>query len=116
MKRYTANYSNTVNNFVIQNLNDSSEDSIYLPALCIVKNILHRGCPTKPSKYLQATYGNIHDDLKELKPNPLISKSKPKWERVIRGDIKGNYYPAKLFYDDLLEKYLGEFLFVSNNF
>jgi len=111
MKRYTANYSYTSHNFVIQNLDDSSFNSEYYPAYCIIKNIIQRGCPTKPSKYLQSIYDISH--LNNKNSFPLISNEPQKWERVIRGDVKGNYFPAQKFYEKLLPKYLGEYSFIQ---
>jgi ATP-dependent DNA helicase RecQ len=113
MIRHTANYSNTNHNFVIQNVKETRVDSDIVPAVCIIKNILQRGKPTKMSSYLKQELGEIH-----LRENfntflPLISVVKPAWERIIRGDIKGNYNPAKYFFDVLIPKYFPEYPFLQ---
>ncbi len=36
IKKYTSNYSNTNNNFVIQNLSGETIESAHLPAICII--------------------------------------------------------------------------------
>lgn len=107
MKKYTANYSNTNHNFVIQNLTGYRIESEFLPAICIIKNIIQRGCPTIASKFVQTKIGKI--DF--TKSYALISQSPPKWERIIRGDRKNNYYPAQKFFDNLIPKYFPEFPF-----
>lgn len=107
MKKFTANYSNTNHNFVIQNLSGDRITNEYLPAICIIKNIIQRGCPTIASKFIQSKIGEI--DFTES--FPLISTTPPKWERIIRGDRKSNYNPAQKFFDQLIPKHFSEFPF-----
>ena len=109
MKKLTANYSNTHHNFVIQNLLGERMVNSYLPAISIIKNVIQRGCPTIPSKYIQSKLGKI--DLS--KSSPLISSETPNWERIIRGDRKNNYNPAQKFFDTLILKYFHEFPFLQ---
>ena len=111
MIKYSGNYSNTNPNFVIQNLTGDKLSNEYLPSICIVKNIILRGCPTIPSKYLQSELGEIGKEHL-----PLISSVVPKWERIIRGDRKSNYNPAQEFFDNLISKYLPEFPFLRHLF
>jgi len=113
MQKYTANYSHSNHNFVIQNLTGQRIDNEYLPAICILKNILQRGKPTQLSEFLQENIGAIHKTDDFEKPYPLIGHETPNWERIIRGDVKGNYYPAKKFYEDLIPKYLSDYLFIQ---
>lgn len=109
MKKYSANYSNTNHNFVIQNISDERAESIYSSSISILKNILQRGCPTIPSQYILSKIGNL--DL--TKYIPLISNKAPVWERIIRGDVKNNYYPAQIFFDKLIPKYFSDYPFVQ---
>jgi len=118
-KSFSANYSFTNHNFIIQNLFDYSiksdpQKSTYLPAIYILKNMLQRGKPTLLSKYLHEHIGKIHEDPNFKKANALIDKKPLTWKRIIRGDDKGNYNPAKKFYDELIPKYFGEYSFVKN--
>lgn len=118
-KSFSANYSFTNHNFIIQNLFDysiksDSQKTKYLPAIYILKNMLQRGKPTLLSKYLQGHIGKIHEDKNFRKPYALIDKKALVWKCIIRGDDKGNYYPAKKFYDELIPKYFGEYAFVKN--
>lgn len=108
MKKYSASYSFTNSNFAIQNLPVKEEVNEYLSAISIIKNILQRGNPTIMSKYLQTELGALHnlDDFK-LK-EPLISRTSPKWERIIRGDVKNNYFPAKTFYEEIVPKLISD--------
>ena len=112
MKKFTANYSHSNHNFVIQNLEGERVDNEYLPAICILKNILQRGKPTLMSTFLQEKIGAIHKEDDFEKPCPLIDKEPPKWERRIRGDDKGNYNPAKKFHEDI-PKHLPDYAFIQ---
>ncbi len=113
MKKFSANYSYSNHNFVIQNLEGERIDNEYLPAVCILKNILQRGKPTLLSSFLQSKLGAIHKDSAFEQPYPLIDREVPQWERIIRGDEKGNYNPAKKFYEKMIPKYLPEFSFIQ---
>ena len=61
MRKYTANYTYTNPNFVIQNLEYRKSNSKMLPLLYVLKNLLQRGFPTAMSKYLQDKIGKIHE-------------------------------------------------------
>ena len=113
MKKYSANYSHSNHNFVIQNLKGERISNEYLPAICILKNILQRGKPTLLSAYLQEELGQIHKENNFRNSYPLIDKEQPNWERIIRGDEKGNYYPAKKFFEELIPKHLSEYQFIQ---
>ena len=113
MKKFSANYCNSNHNFVIQNIESGQKDSQYLSAICILKNILQRGKPTLMSTYLQEQIGSIHEIDKFHKGIPLIDKIAPRWSRIIKGDIKGNFFPAQKFFDELIPKYLSEYQYVQ---
>lgn len=113
MKKYSANYSYSNHNFVIQNLKNERINNEYLPAICILKNILQRGKPTLLSTYLQEKLGKLHKREDFEKAYPLIHNEQPKWERIIRGNVKGNYNPAKKFFEELIPKHLAEYKFIQ---
>jgi ATP-dependent DNA helicase RecQ len=113
MKFFTANYSYTNHNFVIQNLTGNRITNIYLPAICILKNILQRGKPTLMSKFLQNEIGEIHKNENFNKPFVLIDKETPIWHNTIKGDDTKNYYPAKTFFEKLINKYLPEYQYIT---
>jgi ATP-dependent DNA helicase RecQ len=98
---------------VIQNLNGEGIRNEYLPAICILKNILQRGKPTLMSSYLQENLGSIHRDKSFQNPIALIDSTPNKWHRIIRGDEKGNYYPARKFFEELIPKHLSEYKFIQ---
>jgi len=112
-KFYSANYSYTNHNFIIQNLQMKKSKSKYIPAICILKNILQRGKPTLMSSFLQNEIGSIHKDKNFNKPYPLIDTEVPNWGRMIRGDDKNNNNPAKLFFEELIPKYLKGYEFIQ---
>ena len=113
MRKYTANYSYSNPNFVIQNLVFERRDDKYLPSICILKNILQRGTPTLMSSFLQASLGPIHKNDKFNQPYPLIDSHQPNWRRVIRGDIEGNNFPAQRFFESLIPKYLPDYKYIQ---
>ncbi len=73
MIRYTANYTTTNHNFVIQNLSSDRVDSELIPAICILKNILQRGKPTLMSKYLIHELGPLHEDENYTNLNCILT-------------------------------------------
>lgn len=113
MKFYTANYSTTNHNFVIQNLEGERVDNKYLPAILILKNILQRGKPTLMSKFLQSQIGNIHENEDFNTPFTLIDKELPNWHHTIKGDEQNNYFPAKTFFEKKIQKELPEYEFIT---
>lgn len=113
MNKFSANYSYSNHNFVIQNLAGQRIDDKYLPAICILKNILQRGRPALLSKFLQSELGRIHKEDAFEKPYPLIDTGCPNWKILIKGDVQENYFPAKQFFEDLISKYLSEYKFIQ---
>ena len=113
MKKFSANYSNSNHNFVIQNIQSGQHKSKYLSSICIIKNILQRGKPTLMSTFLQESIGSIHKTEEFNNGYPLIDSTAPKWSRIIKGDVKGNFFPAQQFFDELVPKYLSEYQYIQ---
>lgn len=114
MKKYTANYTYTNPNFVIQNLVENPIKSDLLPILYVVKNILQRGFPTTLSKNLQNELGEIHK-LDNFEDRFLFAtKQTPIWNNTIKGDQIRNYYPAKDFFETIIPNEFGEYAFVQS--
>jgi ATP-dependent DNA helicase RecQ len=114
MKKFSANYSYTNHNFVIQNLTTTRKDSAFLPAILIIKNLIQRGKPTLMSQSLQSIYGSVHKDSKLFKsPFVLINQSNLKWHNTIKGDVKNNYFPARNFLEKRISEDLPEFEFIK---
>lgn len=117
-KLFSANYSYTNHNFVIQNLFNYSikadvNKSHFLAPIYILKNILQRGKPTLMSKYLQTHLGAIHTFADFETSHALISPHLIKWHRLIKGVDETNFNPARHFYENLIPKYFGEYSFVQ---
>lgn len=116
-KSFTAGYVKTNQNFIIQNLRNYSIASepnskrIY-QACSILMNILQRGAPTIASRRLRQHFKH-NVQFQDEEPLALIAKHPIKWHRTIRGDEKTQRYPARKFFDELLETYLGEFGFLK---
>ena len=118
-KKFTANYTNTNHNFVIQNLpaysiSCESASTTLHSSILILKNILQRGKPTIASKRLRAAFGlEPHESGLDFEPKALISDAHLHWARLIRGDQKGSNFPAKYFFEELMGRYLGEYAFIK---
>ena len=114
MKQYTANYTYTNPNFVIQNLVTNQVNADLLPILYVTKNILQRGFPTTLSKYLQSELGEIHK-LDNFEERFLFATNKtPIWNDTIKGDKDNNYYPAKDFFERIIPNEFGEYSFIQS--
>lgn len=118
-KKVSANYTNTNHNFVFHNLPPYSiasetKSKQLFSSLQILKNLLQRGKPTIASRRLRAAFGlGFNQSGFDLEPLPLISKKPIKWQRLIRGDQKTGQFPAKVFFEELLAKHLGDYAFVK---
>jgi ATP-dependent DNA helicase RecQ len=114
VKKYTANYTYTNPNFVIQNLVDNPIDTGLLPILLIIKNILQRGFPTMLSKNLQTELGEIHR-LANFNDRFLFATNQtPIWRNTIKGDHVRGYYPAKHFFESIIPNEFGEYSFIQS--
>lgn len=113
MLTLTANYSNSNHNFVIQNITPNRQENKYLASICILKNILQRGAPTLMSSFLQENLGALNKLDEFKKAYPLIGSSPPIWMRIIKGDVEGDNFPAKRFFDDLIPKYLHDYQYIQ---
>lgn len=115
MDRYTANYTYTNCNFVIQNnLGKVDKESRYYKLICILKNILMRGCPTHMSQFLKSNFSELENKgLLRQEVQCLIAKETPIWIGTICGDDRNNDYPAKTFIEEIIPEYLPEYAFVQ---
>ncbi len=114
MKKYTANYTYTNPNFVIQNLVTNQTNADLLPFLYVTKNILQRGFPTTLSKYLQSQLGEVHK-LDNFEERFLFATNQtPIWHDTIKGDRERNYFPAKDFFEQIIPNKFGEFSFIQS--
>ena len=118
-KAFSANYANTNHNFVFQNLRSFSiasepDSKPILSAIYILKNMLQRGKPTIASRKLRKSVGLDQDlDVLTQRSHALITQKPVNWRRLIRGNVKSGHNPAKHFYDELVPKYFGEYIFVK---
>ncbi|MBR4002812.1 MAG: RecQ family ATP-dependent DNA helicase [Clostridia bacterium] len=94
MLKFSAGYTKTNPNFVIQNI--KKQKGACNPVFSILSNILQRGCPTIPSRLLQNEFGKIKNGEFGYNYNFLNCE----WNYVIRGGEKTN--PALDFYEKML--------------
>ena len=104
LKRYSASYGGTKENFLIaanfssSSIVEKSKKSIY----SVLKNILHRGNPTKASVFLKSKLGK-----RPFNSIFLYPKEKNVWNNI-KGDKETGYNPARIFIEEILPNYLGE--------
>jgi ATP-dependent DNA helicase RecQ len=114
LEKFTANYAKTSRNFVIQNLKgDKKIYDKYYPIFCVLKNLLHRGCPTIMSEYLQDKIGKLHLSPDFSNRLIFIDKNVPKWEHTIKGNSEKGEYPALEFFEKEIPKHLEEYRFIQ---
>ena len=101
MLKFSVGYTKTNPNFVIQNI--KNVDGVNNPIFAILSNILQRGCPTIPSKFLQKNFGEIKERT-NFKYNYNFSNCC--WDYVIKGGNVSN--PALNFYQNILPLILGK--------
>ena len=119
MLKFTANYVNTNNNFVFQNISFDKKEKKqeYLEWLYIIKNILQRWTPTRISNFLAKELkisfkeGNLPEV--NLAPLALISNEVPDRQRIIKGDQKKNNFPAKKFFDNIPRYLWKDFAYIQ---
>ena len=113
MEKYTASYANTEKNFVFQNLVGSDIKSSHYGLFCVLKNIVMRNVVTKPSEYLKSKLGELNNIETPLK---ILAKEKSIWNNLIKGDKDTEYYPAKIFLEEIVPAFIPELPFLQNLF
>lgn len=112
MKKYSSNYSSINNNYII-NINMTTQrvrnESLY-STYNVLENILQRGNPTKPSKYLLESIRG-YDINKEIR---YISSEKQDWSLTIKGNEENNDNPARVFFEEILPEELKEDRYICN--
>lgn len=104
----TASYANCMHNFVITGLRDGDNPNHFEKSVAaVVKNILSRSYPVKPSVYLSNKLGEIKDMGGSF---ALLSGNVPNWNKTIKG--YGNDNPALSFFTDIWGKYIPDYAWV----
>jgi ATP-dependent DNA helicase RecQ len=116
-KKFSANYAKTNHNFVFQNLKSFSissepDSKPILDAVYVLKNMLQRGKPTIASRRLRRAFGGEECLDGGGHFQALISQHPIQWQRLIRGNVRADKYPAKRFFDVLIPKHFGEYAFM----
>lgn len=111
MEKYSASYGGTKENFVIINLKNDGQEYFTkeYSLFCVVQNILQRGTPTNPSKYLVETLGGLDG----MTPTYLVSDTPLEWNRI-KGDREHVDYPACTFFDSIIPKYFSRYPFLRS--
>lgn len=116
MKKYTANYTYTNPNFVIQNLvtNQTNANLELLPVLRTIKDDLQGSFPINLSSYLQTELRDIREFTSCEKRFLFATSQTPVWSDTIKGDREQNHYPAKDFFEKIIPKEFGKYPFIQS--
>ena len=109
--KMTAGYVHGEHNFIFQNL-PPSKPTHSVRAVQLLRKLLMRGTPTKPSRLLLTSLDIKSQWLTKNNQQYLISKTEPKWYRTIRGADSGDN-PAQYFFEKQLPKAIGERAFIT---
>lgn len=116
--RFSSSYINERSNYIIiglennGKLQNNNQQDVRLDVLAVIQNIIQRGTPTKPSKYLLEKLGTLeHIENRNIE---LISNKDLEWDSEIKGYEDNKDYPALTFYNEYIYKYLGEYSFIKN--
>lgn len=109
-KFFTANYINADSNFAIFNLDNYEIEGKERSVICILLNILQRGCPTNPSQYLSKHI--VCEKRKEQLH--LLSCDAPDWGELIKGGEDS--FPARTFLYEIIPQYFTEYPYLAQLF
>ena len=102
-------------NFSVKNLKVSN--SAPSESLCSLINLLERGLPSKPTHFLFHKFEAEHQiNLSAINYNQymsLIGKNALKWGERILGDDKNKDYPARIFFDKLIDEHMPQYSFIK---
>ena len=97
MEHFSGGYIPINPNFVMNEVSEKNTNDILYGLCAIIKNILFRGCPSKPSDFIEEKLGKVDKKYGGYK---YYSENKPLvWKKTIKG---GFYTPALVFYEDIL--------------
>ena len=107
-KYFSSTYGGTIGNYVVSifGKRELINNTIH-SLLCVVENIIQRGKTTIPSIYLQEQLGCMDNT-----PQFLFDEGENVWCNIL-GDREVDDYPARHFFEELLNEYLGEYVFAK---
>lgn len=111
--KISASYVNCAYNFIIYNmLSGKLHDQELASFIAVLKNILSRDYPVKPSEYLKGKLGFLNnEEIGEQRYFIDKNKKVPEWRSTIKGADNG-YNPATDFFYKLWPTYLREYSWV----
>lgn len=115
IKHHTSNYTKADLNYDIFNLADRRiDDSKLYSVLCVAMNIIERGTPTAPSKFLNRKLRLTQGEEENFVS--LFSAENPVFGTRIKGMELYDKYPARYFYEKILPETFQEFPFIQQLF
>ena len=103
-------------NFWVSGLTNSNQGTA--PIYEALKNLLERGYPTRPTHYLEDKIRELHPEFlwsnQDLPESMMLRPFKPNWEDTIKGFDEKRLFPARTFFNDLIDEHLAEYSFIKN--
>lgn len=112
---FSSGYFSGSCNFAVKNL--QKKNSKAPKAIETLIAFQERGLPTKPSGYLLYNLeklGGTGDPIDFHQSMALLGPQDLYWGQVILGDSKNDYYPARTFLNEQIDKHLPEHRFIKN--
>jgi ATP-dependent DNA helicase RecQ len=103
-------------NFRVSGLNDFNQARS--PIYEALKNLLERGYPTRPTHYLEGKIRELYPEFswsnQDLPESMMLRPFKPNWDDTIKGFDEKRLFPARTFFNDLIDEHLAEYSFIKN--
>ena len=103
-------------NFRVSGLTNSNQGTA--PIYEALKNLLERGYPTRPTHYLEDKIRELHPEFswsdQDLPESMMLRSFKPNWDDTIKGYDEKRLFPARTFFNDLIDEHLSGYSFIKN--
>jgi ATP-dependent DNA helicase RecQ len=116
VSNYSCGYFQNSLNFEIANPTPQSKEKA--PIFEAVIDYLERGFPTRPTHHLEGLLIDAKSDFNWTEAQrfdqSLIKPFAPNWTKTIKGYDKNNLFPARKFFENLIDQHLPNYSFIKN--
>ena len=115
-KQFSCGFFDGSLNFCVHGLvSPRKNDS---PIFDSLRSFLERGYPTRPTHYLENKIKEFNPDFSwddvEAPQSTMIRPFRPNWDDTIKGFDEKRLFPARTFFNDLIDEHLAEYSFIKN--